>query len=59
MARELVRLCDGVERFGLVDYDYGVWEERIMAVLTECVELYGMTEEDTTGAASGSGSHQG
>ena len=31
MARELVRLCDGVERFGLVDYDYGVWEERIMA----------------------------
>ncbi|KIH88657.1 hypothetical protein SPBR_07382 [Sporothrix brasiliensis 5110] len=31
MARELVRLCDGIERFGLVDYDYGVWEERIMA----------------------------
>jgi hypothetical protein len=31
MGRELVRLCDGVERFGLVDYEYGVWEERIVA----------------------------
>lgn len=30
MGRELIRLCDSVERFGLVDYDFGVWEERIM-----------------------------
>ncbi len=30
MAQELIRLCDGIERFGLVDYEYGVWEERIM-----------------------------
>ncbi|ERT02350.1 hypothetical protein HMPREF1624_00648 [Sporothrix schenckii ATCC 58251] len=59
MARELVRLCDGIERFGLVDYDYGVWEERIMAILTECVELYRMAEEDATGATSGPSSQQG
>lgn len=26
---ELIRLCDGVERHGLVDYQYGVWEEQI------------------------------
>lgn len=30
MGKELVRLCDGVERHGLVDYQYGVWEERIL-----------------------------
>ena len=30
MGKELVRLCDGVERHGLVDYQYGVWEERII-----------------------------
>jgi hypothetical protein len=31
MGRALVGLCDRVERFGLVDYEYGVWEERIVA----------------------------
>ncbi len=31
MGKELVRLCDSVERQGLVDYEYGVWEERILA----------------------------
>jgi hypothetical protein len=30
MARELVRLCDGMERHGLVDYEMGVWEEEII-----------------------------
>lgn len=29
MGDELIRLCDGVERHGLVDYQYGVWEEQI------------------------------
>ncbi|KZZ89974.1 hypothetical protein AAL_07482 [Moelleriella libera RCEF 2490] len=28
---ELIRLCDGIERHGLVDYQYGVWEEQIEA----------------------------
>ena len=26
---ELIRLCDQIECYGLVDYEYGVWEERI------------------------------
>lgn len=30
MGKELVRLCDSIERHGLVDYQYGVWEEQIM-----------------------------
>jgi hypothetical protein len=31
MMNELIRLSDGIERHGLVDYQYGVWEERIVA----------------------------
>ena len=31
MGRELVRLCDGMERHGLVDYQMGVWEEEIVS----------------------------
>lgn len=30
MGEELISLCDGIERHGLVDYEYGVWEERII-----------------------------
>lgn len=29
IGNELIRLCDGIERHGLVDYQYGVWEEQI------------------------------
>ncbi|KAK2593426.1 hypothetical protein QQS21_008877 [Conoideocrella luteorostrata] len=29
MGDELIRLCDGIEAYGLVDYQYGVWEEQI------------------------------
>lgn len=31
MMDDLVRLCDNIERYGLVDYQYGVWEEQIAA----------------------------
>jgi len=31
MGKELVRHCDSIERYGLVDYEYGVWEEQIIA----------------------------
>jgi hypothetical protein len=34
MGRELVRLCDLMERHGLVDYQMGVWEEEIIS--SEC-----------------------
>ena len=30
LARELVRLCDSIEKHGLVDYQMGVAEEEIM-----------------------------
>lgn len=31
MAEALVSLCDGLEKYGLVDYEMGVWEEEIMS----------------------------
>lgn len=31
MGDELVRLCDGIEKHGLVDYQCGVWEDEIEA----------------------------
>lgn len=31
MAKDLIRMCDAVEKHGLVDYEYGVAEERIIA----------------------------
>lgn len=31
MGSELVRLCDGMEKYGLVDYQMGVWEEEIIS----------------------------
>ncbi|KAL2170090.1 hypothetical protein VTG60DRAFT_5185 [Thermothelomyces hinnuleus] len=40
MGKDLVRLCDSVERHGLVDYQYGVWEEQIIDILEECLDLY-------------------
>lgn len=30
MGKELVRLCDVMEKHGLVDYEMGVWEEDIV-----------------------------
>lgn len=31
MGEALVSFCDGVEKYGLVDYQMGVWEEEIMS----------------------------
>lgn len=39
LARELVRLCDDVEKHGLVDYQMGVAEENIMDLLLRCLSL--------------------
>ncbi|RBR08338.1 uncharacterized protein FIESC28_10284 [Fusarium coffeatum] len=50
MGNELIRLCDGIERHGLVDYQYGVWEDQITAVLEDILDLYKTSEE-----ASGNG----
>ncbi|KAL8643246.1 MAG: hypothetical protein Q9228_000140 [Teloschistes exilis] len=34
MAETLVQLCDGIEKYGLVDYQMGVWEEEILSSTT-------------------------
>ena len=39
LGRELIRLCDGMEKHGLVDYQMGVWEEEILEALQECLDM--------------------
>jgi len=39
MAKDLIRMCDVIEKHGLVDYQYGVAEEHIIQVLSECLDL--------------------
>ncbi|XXH00231.1 elongation factor EF-1 gamma subunit [Hypoxylon texense] len=52
MGREIVRLCDGIDRHGLVDYQYGVWEEHIIAIIEECLDLYENGDDAGTATAS-------
>ncbi|OQO09750.1 hypothetical protein B0A48_05153 [Cryoendolithus antarcticus] len=40
LAKELARLCDDVEKFGLVDYQMGVAEESIMDLILRCLTLF-------------------
>ncbi len=40
MGRELVRLCDSMERHGLVDYQMGVWEEEIINGMSAYISLH-------------------
>ncbi|EDN04567.1 predicted protein [Histoplasma mississippiense (nom. inval.)] len=53
MGRELVRLCDRMEQHGLVDYQMGVWEEEILSVLGQCLDLL-EGNENTPAAGSSS-----
>ncbi|KAK3671021.1 hypothetical protein LTR78_009139 [Recurvomyces mirabilis] len=39
LSRELIRLCDSVERHGLVDYQMGVAEEEIVNLILRCLAL--------------------
>ncbi|KAL1863814.1 37S ribosomal protein S9, mitochondrial [Paecilomyces lecythidis] len=39
MGKELIRLCDKMEPHGLVDYQMGIWEEEILSVLGQCLDL--------------------
>ncbi|KAI1805559.1 hypothetical protein F4811DRAFT_570087 [Daldinia bambusicola] len=52
MGKEIVRLCDGIDRHGLVDYEYGVWEESIVAIIEECLDLYENEEEAEPSSSS-------
>ncbi|KAJ8115960.1 hypothetical protein ONZ43_g4544 [Nemania bipapillata] len=55
MGNELVRLCNSIERHGLVDYEYGVWEERIIDMLHRCLDVY----EGNRSGSSRRSSHRG
>ncbi|KAJ5826166.1 hypothetical protein N7474_003304 [Penicillium riverlandense] len=39
MGKVLIHLCDQLEQHGLVDYQVGVWEEEILCVLGQCLDL--------------------
>ncbi|KKZ61278.1 hypothetical protein EMCG_04086 [[Emmonsia] crescens] len=52
MGRELVRLCDRMEQHGLVDYQMGVWEEEILSVLGQCLDLLERNENSPTTGSS-------
>jgi len=39
MGTQLIKNCDTMEKHGLVDYQMGVWEEEIVAMLTSCLDL--------------------
>ncbi|KAJ5033489.1 uncharacterized protein L3040_008604 [Drepanopeziza brunnea f. sp. 'multigermtubi'] len=39
MAKDLIRMCDAIEKHGLVDYQYGVAEEQIIDILSDCLDL--------------------
>ena len=67
MGKELVRLCDIMEKHGLVDYQMGVWEEEIitrqyysnlfvtftdpLAVLNTCLDLLDEQSDNSRAAA--------
>ncbi|PVH92021.1 hypothetical protein DM02DRAFT_305331 [Periconia macrospinosa] len=38
MGTQLVKNCDNMEKHGLVDYQMGVWEEEIIAMITSCLD---------------------
>ena len=46
MGSELVRLCDTMEKHGLVDYQIGVWEEEIISSRSDAVGLEKYTDQD-------------
>ncbi|KAL4872032.1 hypothetical protein BDV12DRAFT_5446 [Aspergillus spectabilis] len=39
LGKELIRLCDQMEQYGLVDYEMGIWEEEILSALGQCLDL--------------------
>ena len=42
LGHELVRLCDAISVFGLVDYQMGVAEEEILERKLLCILLFGI-----------------
>lgn len=46
MGNEVVSLCDGLEKHGLVDYQMGVAEQEIIEILTQCIDLISSDDEN-------------
>ncbi|EAW08686.1 uncharacterized protein ACLA_096190 [Aspergillus clavatus NRRL 1] len=46
MGKDLIQLCDQMEQHGLVDYQMGIWEEEILGVLGECLDLLESRPDD-------------
>ncbi|KAK1816249.1 hypothetical protein LTR12_009331 [Friedmanniomyces endolithicus] len=51
LSRELVRLCDSVEKHGLVDYQMGVAEEEILDLIIRCLYLLDPAAQTATEAS--------
>ncbi|KAL8655427.1 MAG: hypothetical protein Q9226_003050 [Calogaya cf. arnoldii] len=49
MAESLLQHCDQLERYGLVDYQMGVWEEEIMSILGQCLDVLEANEPTEAG----------
>ncbi|KAJ9660648.1 hypothetical protein H2198_002390 [Neophaeococcomyces mojaviensis] len=47
---KLVQLCDQIEKYGLVDYEIGIWEEQIVGIFTQCLDL--LPHEQARGGGS-------
>ncbi|PYH38431.1 uncharacterized protein BO87DRAFT_446344, partial [Aspergillus neoniger CBS 115656] len=39
MGKELIQLCDRMEPHGLVDYQMGIWEEEILSIMDQCLDI--------------------
>ncbi|KAB5515623.1 hypothetical protein GE09DRAFT_979490, partial [Coniochaeta sp. 2T2.1] len=51
LGKQLVDLADVLERHGLVDYEMGLWEERIVDILEECCDLYEQANANTSSSS--------
>ncbi|KAL4898543.1 hypothetical protein BDV59DRAFT_206882 [Aspergillus ambiguus] len=55
LGKELIQLCDRVEQHGLVDYEMGIWEEEILSVLSQCLDLMESRPETLRGHVPAAG----
>ena len=39
LMEDLVGMCDKLQPYGLVDFEMGLWEEQIIQVFIECLDL--------------------
>ncbi|OOF91129.1 hypothetical protein ASPCADRAFT_57730, partial [Aspergillus carbonarius ITEM 5010] len=39
LGKELIQICDRMEPHGLVDYQMGIWEEEILSIMGQCLDI--------------------